>query len=538
MSALFRISLIAGGWAPWGGRSRAVQSKGDEGYVNALKQNKRGYILVGILLSTFMAAIEGTVVGPAGPAIISSFGSVSLMSWIFTAFLLTMAVTTPIFGKVSDLYGRKPVFLYGSLIFLAGSLLCGLSQSMTQLIIFRAIQGIGAGAVIPVTFTIIGDIYNLEERGKVQGMISSVWGISSLIGPLIGGYFVDFLSWHWIFVFHMPFGVVSIWLILRYFREERTTRQVSIDYTGAALFAVGMTALLFALAVGGGEGYSWTSPMMLGLIGGSVVLLIAFLIVESRVKEPMLPLNLFKIRDISVSTLANILVSALIIGLTTYLPLWIQGVRGGNATLSGLSLAPMSIGWLIGSVIGGRLIVKTGSRKTALIGVVFLIIGAVGLAFMHKETALALLLTFTFIYGLGFGYISTLFQIIAQSSVGYQVRGASTALNSFIRTFGQTVGVAVFGLWVNAGIANRLAAEPDAVGITSDDINKLLSPHGTAELPEGAGGLLSGILEGSLNSLFIGMAVMAVVCMLIVAAFRNAPPQPEDETDGEASPGN
>lgn len=499
--------------------------------MGVLKQDKRSYILVGILLSTFMAAIEGTVVGPAGPAIISSFGSVSLMSWIFTAYLLTMAVTTPIFGKISDLYGRKPVFLYGSLIFLVGSLLCGLSQNMTQLIIFRAIQGIGAGAVIPVTFTIVGDIYNLEERGKIQGMISSVWGISSLIGPLLGGYFVDYLSWHWIFVFNVPFGLLSIWLIFRYFKEERITREVSIDYGGAALFTVGMTALLFALAVGGGESYSWTSPFMLGLMIGSVVLLAAFLVVESRVKEPMLPLHLFKIRDITVSTVANILVSALIIGLTTYLPLWIQGVRGGNATLSGLTLAPMSIGWLIGSIISGRLIVKSGSRKTAMIGVVLLIIGAVGLAFMHKDTALGVLLVFTFIYGVGFGYISTLFQIIAQSSVGYEVRGASTALNSFIRTFGQTVGVAVFGLWVNAGIAGRLAAEPDAAGITSDDINKLLSPHGMAELPEGSGSLLSGILEGSLNSLFVVMAVMAVICMLIVAAFRNAPPEPEASTE-------
>ncbi|GAB6928705.1 MDR family MFS transporter [Paenibacillus sp. JCM 10914] len=496
--------------------------------MSTIKHNKRSYILLGILLSTFMAAIEGTVVGPAGPAIISSLGSVSLMSWIFTAYLLTMAVTTPIFGKISDLYGRKPVFLFGSIVFLVGSLLCGLSQTMTQLIIFRAIQGIGAGAVIPVTFTIVGDIYNLEERGKIQGMISSVWGISSLIGPLLGGYFVDYLSWHWIFVFNVPFAIFSIWLIYRYFREERVTRKVSIDYGGAALFTIGMTALLFALAVGGGEAYSWSSPFMLSLIIGSVVLLAAFLIVESRVKEPMLPLKLFRIRDISVSTVANILVSALIIGLTTYLPLWIQGVRGGNATLSGLTLAPMSIGWLIGSVISGRLIVKAGSRKTALIGSVFLIVGAVGLAFMHKDTALGLLLMYTFIYGLGFGYISTLFQIISQSSVGYQVRGASTALNSFIRTFGQTVGVAVFGLWVNAGIAKRIAAEPGAPGISSDDINKLLSPHGMTELPEGSGNLLSGILEGSLNSLFIVMAAMAVITMLIVAAFRNAPPQPEE----------
>ncbi|KKO50867.1 MDR family MFS transporter [Paenibacillus sp. DMB20] len=495
--------------------------------MNTSNHSKRSFILAGILLSTFMAAIEGTVVGPAGPAIVGSFGSVSLMSWIFTSYLLTMAVTTPIFGKISDLYGRKPVFLYGSLLFLAGSLLCGFSQSMTQLILFRAIQGIGAGAVIPVTFTIIGDIYSLKERGKVQGMLSSVWGISSLVGPLMGGYFVDYLSWRWIFGFNAPFALISIWFIYRYLDEKREPRKVQIDFAGAGLFTVGMTLLLFALAVGG-EKFPWTSPAMLAILAVSVVLLTAFLIVEARAQEPMVPLQLFRIKDISVSTIANLLVSALLIGLTTYLPLWIQGVRGGNATMSGLTLAPMSIGWLFGSVASGRLITKAGSRKTALIGVIGLVIGAGGLAFVHESTPVAALLIYTFIYGLGFGYISTLFSIIAQSSVGYEMRGASTALNTFVRTLGQTVGVAVFGTWLNTSIARRIAAEPAGSGISREDMNKLLSPHGDVSLPGSSGGHLKHVLEGSLNSLFIVMAVIALACFAIVARYNNRPPMPED----------
>lgn len=495
--------------------------------MSTTRQDKRSLILAGILLSTFLAAIEGTVVGPAGPAIIGNFGSVSLMSWIFTSYLLTMAVTTPIFGKISDLYGRKPVFLFGSVLFLAGSLLCGFSQSMTQLIAFRAIQGIGAGAVIPVTFTIIGDIYSLQERGKVQGLLSSVWGISSLVGPLLGGYFVDYLSWRWIFGFNVPFALISIWLIYRYLHEKREPRKVQIDYAGAVLFTFGMTLLLFALAVGG-QTYPWTSPMMIGILAVSVVLLALFLRVETRAPEPMVPLRLFRIRDITVSTIANMLVSALLIGLTTYLPLWIQGVRGGGATLSGLSLAPMSIGWLFGSVASGRLLVKTGSRKTALLGVVGLAVGAVGLAFMQDDTPLILILACTFVYGLGFGYISTLFSIIAQSSVGYQLRGASTALTTFIRTLGQTVGVAVFGTWLNTSIARRIAEQPSAGGIHVDDVNRLLSPHGEVSLPGETGGMLKQVLEGSLSSLFVFMAILALACFVVVARYNNRPPEPED----------
>ena len=491
----------------------------------------RSLVLAGILLSTFLAAIEGTVVGPAGPAIAGNFGGVSLISWIFTSYLLTMAVTTPIFGKVSDLYGRKPVFIYGSAVFLIGSLLCGFSQDMTQLIVFRAIQGIGAGAVIPVTFTIIGDIYSLKERGKVQGLLSSVWGISSLIGPLLGGYFVDYLSWRWIFGFNVPFGLLSIWLIHRYLDEKKVVRKAKIDIAGAGLFSVGMTLLLLALALGG-QAYPWSSAVIIVLLVTSVVLLAAFVWTETRVEEPMVPLRLFKIRDIAVSTAANLLISALLIGLSTYLPLWIQGVRGGDATLSGLTLAPMSIGWLIGSVASGRLLIKAGSRKTALLGMFGIVIGAIGTAVMTGSTPIALLLVFTFIYGLGFGYISTLFSIIAQSSVGYGLRGASSALNTFIRTLGQTIGVAVFGTWLNASLARKIEEEGAGAGITTDDVNKLLSPHGEVSLPEGAGGLLKQMLESSLHSLFLLMVVIAAVSVLIVVRFNNRPPQPEDENAG------
>ncbi|MGF7048476.1 EmrB/QacA subfamily drug resistance transporter [Paenibacillus sp. DS2015] len=497
--------------------------------MNSLAKNKRSLIMVGILLSTFMAAIEGTVTGPAGPAIVSNFGGMQLMSWIFTAYLLTMAVTTPIFGKISDIYGRKPVFLIGSLLFIIGSLLCGFSQSMEQLIVFRAIQGIGAGALIPVTFTIIGDIYPIEERSKVQALLSSVWGISSLVGPLLGGYFVDYWSWRWIFGFNVPFGILSILLIARYLPKHNVKRETKIDFAGAITFTIGMTVLLFSLATGG-QYYEWNSPLLIGCLFIAVIFIILFFIVEKRAQEPMIPLKLFRIRDIAVSAGANLLISSLLIGLTTYTPLWIQGVMGRNATFSGLAMAPMSIGWMLGSVAGAKLLLTAGSRKTTMIGIGGIVIGALGLAMMTGDTPSYILLTFTFIYGIGFGYSSTVFTIIAQSSVGYNLRGSSTALNTFVRSLGQTIGVAVFGSWINLKIVALLNDNPETTGsVTQEDINRLLTPEGSEQVPASLWSAMRHVMEGSLHSLFIVMAVIAVISFFIVMGLRNVPPSPEKE---------
>ncbi|GAB6992312.1 MDR family MFS transporter [Paenibacillus pini] len=492
----------------------------------------RNLILVAILLSTFMAAIEGTVTGPAGPAIIGSFGGMKLLSWIFTSYLLTMAVSTPIFGKVSDLYGRKIVFQIGSLLFVVGSLLCGLSQNMGQLIAFRAIQGIGAGAVIPVTFTIIGDVYKIQERAKIQGLISSVWGISSLIGPLLGGYFVDYLNWRWIFIFNIPFGIVSMWFIARHFKENRVRQETHIDVAGATTFTIGMTALLFALATGG-QYFSWSSLFIISCMIIAVMFLISFLIIETRAKEPMLPLKLFRIRDIAISTVAGLLTSALLIGLTSYMPLWVQGVMGKNATMSGLTMAPMSIGWLVGSVAGSRLILSAGSRKTTVIGLAGIMIGALGLAFITSSTPHYVVLIFTFIYGLGFGYSTTVFTIIAQSSVGYSLRGASTALSTFVRSLGQTIGVAVFGSWINLSIASQIKDKSELKNVGQDAVNELLTPEASTHMSKDIFGQLRHILEGSLHSLYVIMAIIAVISLFVVLGLRNTPPSAEGEEEQE-----
>lgn len=493
------------------------------------KSLKRNYILAGLLLSTFLAAIEGTVIGPAGPRIVGDLGGVALLSWVFTAYLLTMAVSTPIFGKMSDLYGRKPVFIIGSLLFLAGSLLSGLSQSMEQLIMFRAVQGIGAGALIPVTFTIIGDIYSIEERAKVQALISSVWGISSLVGPLLGGYVVDYFNWRWVFGFNVPFGLLSLLFIMKFLQENIEKRKVKIDIGGAVTFTIGVTALLFGLALGGQQ-LAWTSPWLLAISATAVLSLILFFIVENRAEEPLVPLKLFKIRDIAYSNIASLLGSALLIGLTSYLPLWVQGVLGKNATMSGLILAPMSIGWLLGSVYGARWIISKGSRYTSLIGMIFIAMGALGIAFITEDTPLYLLLLFNAMYGIGFGLAFTVFTIIAQSSVGYSLRGASNALNTFTKSIGQTIGVAVFGTLINLRIVAQTAAgTPSGIQVTQDDINNLLSPEKVHMLPVELWSELKHVLQNSLHTLFIVMAVLSVAGVVSVVGLRNRAPKAEGE---------
>ncbi|MCA1292616.1 MFS transporter [Paenibacillus sp. alder61] len=489
---------------------------------------KRKYILIGLLLSTFLAAIEGTVIGPAGPRIVGDLGGVELLSWVFTAYLLTMAVSTPIFGKISDLYGRKPVFVIGSVLFLLGSVLSGMAQSMEQLILYRAIQGIGAGALTPVTFTIIGDIYSMEERAKVQGWISSVWGISSLVGPLLGGYFVDSLNWRWVFGFNVPFGLVSLIFIIKYLKEQREPRKVKIDYAGALTFTVGVTALLFGLATGGQQ-IAWNSPLLIGLLIVAGISLVLFFIIEKRAEEPLVPLKLFRIRDIAYSNVASFLASALLIGLTSYLPLFVQGVLGENATISGLVLAPMSISWMLGSVLGSRWIISRGSRMTSLIGMCIIALGAVGMAFINDNTPIFVMLIFNALYGLGFGFSFSVFTIIAQSSVNYDLRGASNALNSFVRSIGQTIAVTVFGALINLGIVSRTSSgTASGIPVTQEDINNLLSPEKVHLLPQELWDELKHVLGGSLHVLFIIMAVIAVFGVVSTLGLRSKAPEPEE----------
>lgn len=471
-------------------------------------------VLIGLMISTFLSAIEGTIVSTAIPQIASDLGGVQMISWVVSIYLLTMVITTPIFGKVADLFGRKPVFMIGTLVFLLGSILSGLSQTMEQLIIFRAIQGIGAGALIPVTFTIIGDVFQYEQRAKIQGLISAMWGVAGILGPISGGLLVDYVSWRWIFYFNLPFGILSLALILSALHEHTERKKHHIDYWGVLTFTVSMTSFLYAL-LQGGTTFPWDSPLIIGLFSLSLIGGILFFFIEWKSPEPMLPLKLFSNRIIAVTNLSGFLISAILVAVSFYIPLWVQGVYGEGATLSGLIIVPMTITWPLSAALCGKLLTKYGVRIIILLGMVLIICSSISLAFasayLPMHWVLALLMG---AFGLGFGFLFTTMTFSVQSAVGWNLRGTAIASYQFLRTLGQTIGIAVFGLLLNSGIIHHMSKDLAA----KMDMNKALSPAYASTLPPNILEEYRGALASSLHLVFIVIAVIALLAFLIVLA--------------------
>ncbi|QQE73927.1 MFS transporter [Brevibacillus composti] len=478
--------------------------------------NKRN-VTIGVMIATFLAAIEGTIVSTAMPTIVSDLGGLHLISWVVSIYLLTSAVTTPIFGKLADLFGRKIVFTSGAILFLIGSALSGLAQTMEQLIWFRAFQGLGAGSIITVTYTIVGDIYPFEQRGKVQGWMSGIWGISGILGPLTGGLLVDYVSWHWIFYMNIPFGIVSIVLIWLYLHEHIEKVNKHIDYAGASIFTISVSALLYALLSGGQE-HPWGSPLIMGLLVFSALGILLFLYVEKRSPEPMVPLGLFSMRAMSIVNIAGFLLAAVLVAVSFYLPLWIQGVYGQGATGSGLTLIPMSVGWPIGAAISGRLLARIGIRTTSLFGVAILIAATTWLATIQPSSPHLLLFGITFLVGLGFGLSFTSFTG-AVLSVPWNLRGVAVSTNSFIRTLGQTLGIALFGTLLNASVRQAQSVE-------NIDVNKILNPHEAGQLPPELLQTVRELLAGGLHQVFVILAVLAVISLLVTLGY---PKQRQEE---------
>ncbi|OUM85475.1 MAG: MFS transporter [Bacillus thermozeamaize] len=479
--------------------------------------SRRPLVLAAVLMAMFMAAVEGTIVATAMPSIVGDLGGFPLYSWVFSIFLLTQAISIPIYGRLADLYGRKPVFAAGAGLFLLGSLLCGLARSMEQLILFRAIQGLGAGAVQPIVTTIIGDIYTPEERAQIQGYLSSVWGISSVIGPALGGLIVQYADWALVFWLNLPLGLLSIAGILLFLHEDVEKKRQSIDYLGSALMLVSVSALMLAM-IQGGVAWPWLSVPSLILLGIFVLGLLAFLRQEARAKEPMMPLYLWKHRVIGVANLASLINGMLLMGVSTFLPAYIQGVMGKSAMVAGFSLSMMSIGWPLASTIAGRLLFRLGARNTSLIGGVFLLLGAAFFITLGSDKGAAWAAAGSFLTGAGLGFCTLTFIVSIQSSVDWSLRGAATASNMFMRTLGSTVGAALLGGVLNTRLFHYLqerAVELELPG-NLEAVNVLLDPGMRQRMsPENLQVLTEGMSQ-ALHTVYLVVGVFAVLSLLLV----------------------
>jgi EmrB/QacA subfamily drug resistance transporter len=428
--------------------------------VSATEADNRGAIVAALMLAIGLAAIDSTIVATAVPQIVSDLGGFSLFPWIFSIYLLTQAVTVPIYGRLSDVFGRKPVLLVGVAGFLVGSVFCALAWSMVTLIIFRGLQGLAAGAILPTTTTIVGDLYEPAERGKVQGWISSVWGVSAIVGPTLGGFFAEYWTWRGIFWVNLPIGVGAAWLIQRHLHERIERRTHRIDYAGAATLTAACSLLILAL-LEGGVSWAWGSTTSLALFAASAVLLVAFVQIERTVAEPILPLWVFRHRILVAGNVSGLAIGAILIGQTTYVPTYAQRVVGVGAVVAGLAMATMTIGWPIAATLAPRVYLRIGYRPTGLTGSVITVAGCLLFAlFVGESSGIWRVGASGFVLGVGLGLISVSTVVAVQSTVGWARRGVVTGTNMFIRTLGSAVGVAVFGSIANGRLAHRSHTAP------------------------------------------------------------------------------
>lgn len=465
-----------------------------------MSSRRRWAVTAGVMTGMLLAALEATIVGTAMPTIVAALGGLAHYGWVVSAYLLTSTVTVPLWGKLSDLFGRRPLFQIGTGVFLAGSLACGVSQSMTQLILARALQGIGAGALVPLAMTIIGDIFTLEERARMQGLFSGVWGISSVVGPLLGGFITDQLSWRWVFFINLPVGIAAAAIIGFALAEPRRDERPSIDYAGAFLLTAAVTTLLVVVS----------SPQLLSarnaaLTVVTITLFAAFDRVERKAADPLVPFALFGNRVVAVAIVVGFLAGVGMFAAITFVPLMAQGVLGATATEAGTFLTPLMLSWVIASVIGGRLLIRLGSRAIVVAGLLAMFAGFAALAAFTRATPRVMIVGELILIGTGLGLTMLTLLIASQHSVPREQLGITTSLNQFSRSIGGTVGVAILGALLSAGLA-RFATDPNA----------LVNPEARAHLPAAELMALQGALEGSLRTIFASCAV--VVLMALAAA--------------------
>ncbi len=510
------------------------------GGVIGISNRRRWAITIGVMTGMFIAALEATVVGTAMPTVIASLGGLNHYSWVFSAYLVTSTVTVPVWGKLSDLYGRRLLYQIGIGIFLIGTLLSGLSGSMMQLIVFRAIQGLGAGALVPLGMTIIGDIYTLEERAKMQAYFSGVWGLSSIIGPVIGGFITDQINWRWVFFINLPVGILAAAIIGLSLKEPKVKQKPTIDYLGAALLMSAISVLMLGMVEGAST--SLFSAESLGVFALAAVLLVAFVVVELRAKDPIIPFELFKNKTIAIAILAGFLGGVAMFGAISFIPLFAQGSLGFTATEAGSLLTPLMLTWVTASVIGGRLMLRIDPRRITIVGFAVLTLGFVLLAMFQPGTHRAWLYVELMMIGAGLGFTMLTLLIAVQQAADRSQLGIATSLNQFSRAIGGAIGVAIMGAVLTAGLASNLkaAATSGASGMTQEQAeefasnpNALIEPTAKAKLPPDTLEALQNAMAASIHPVFWVGALMAALGTIAVLFLPESRVSRDHTVDGE-----
>ena len=462
-------------------------------------------VFSGLLLALFMAALDQTIVATALPTIVSELGGLEQLSWVVTSYLLAQTVVTPIYGKLGDLYGRKVVLQSAVVIFLLGSALCGLSQSMLQLVAFRVVQGMGAGGLMVTTLAVIGDVVPPRDRGRYQGIFGAVFGISSIAGPLLGGYFTTHFSWRWIFYINLPIGLVALAVIAATLPPRGARRSHTIDYAGAALLAIALSSILLVTDLGG-TNYAWSSPQIMGLLVTTAISLGAFIAVERRASEPVIPLRLFGNRAFSVTAGVGFVVGFGMFGSVTYLPLFLQVVQGATPTASGLQMVPMMVGMLTSSILSGQLISRTGRYKIfPIVGTGIMVVSLLLLSRVTADTSLRTVLAMMLLLGLGMGCIMQVLVIAVQNAVEHRDLGAATAGNTLFRSVGGSVGTAALGALFVAQLARQIPVASPGGGSGALNLQTI------ARLPAEARGTYSHAFAGAMDAVFLAAAVVALM---------------------------
>jgi EmrB/QacA subfamily drug resistance transporter len=503
----------------------------------ASRLSKRRIILttVAVISGMFLAALDGTIVATAMPTIVGDLQGIDHYAWVFSAYLLAEIATIPLWGKFADMYGRKRIFLAGMTIFLVGSVLCGQAHSMNELILFRAFQGLGAGCILPVAQTISADLFTLEQRVKVQGIYAAVFGFASIIGPLIGGFLTDSLSWHWVFYVNIPIGIAAAVLVKVVMIEPLEHRHKHrIDWVGIVTLLGWTCLLVFALETGGRD-YAWSSPTIVASLTGSVILLAAFIVAELRSAEPLLPLGLFRIPALRASAVLSTLLGMTMFGVLSFLPLFVQVVIGTSATSAGRVLTPLMLGFMVASAFGGRLLLRVGFRVQVALGMALSLPGLFLLTRLDVGSSTLEISRDLVFIGLGFGLVLLACTLAAQNSVSLRQMGTATGIVNFTRQLGGAVGVAIAASVMLTSLTHRLAEAFPGANIRASEF---LSPASSGQrIPPAAREAVQHAFSGALHQVFVTAAVMGAIGLLCVFLMpRGKPAALRDQAHGHEPP--